>query len=115
MARTDSGSELIVVTRGARAGIDPDVVRESLAAQSRLVELLPEGGAPVRIFGPPDRLPQRIAGTVREDVGAEYLNYFAVRGVGDELEAVADRLRADDAVEAAYVKPPAEPPIAPPV
>ncbi|MFE9319716.1 S8 family serine peptidase [Nocardia sp. NPDC052278] len=115
MARTDSGSELIVVTHGARAGIDPHAVRESLAAQSRLVELLPEGGAPVRIFGPPNRLPQRIAGTAREDVGAEYLNYFAVRGVGDELEAIADRLRADDAVEAAYVKPPAEPPIAPPV
>lgn len=115
MAPTASGSELIVVTHGARAGIDRNAMRESLAAQSRLVELLPEGGAPVRIFGPADRLPQRIADTDQEPIGAQYLNYFAVRGVAAELEAVADRLRADDAVEAAYIKPPAEPPIAPPV
>lgn len=115
MAPTERGSELIVVTHGARAGIDPAAVRESRAAESRVVELLPEGGVPVRIFGPADRLPRRIAGTDQEPVGAEFLNYFAVRGIGNELEALADRLRGDDAVEAAYVKPPAEPPIAPPV
>ncbi|WP_345494938.1 S8 family peptidase [Nocardia callitridis] len=80
-----------------------------------MTDLLPAGASLVRIFGPANRLASRIAETPHADAGfgADYLNYFSVRGVTDELAAVAERLRADDAVNAAYVKPPAELPIAP--
>ncbi|WP_084654341.1 S8 family peptidase [Nocardia altamirensis] len=108
-----SPAELIVVADGAAAALTPTAMDESRGIESRLTALLPPGGALVRIFGPANRLPRRLAGTPDESSGAEYLKYFAVRGVTGDLAALAARLRADDAVDAAYVKPPAEPPIAP--
>ncbi|MEV6324769.1 hypothetical protein AB0M45_26805 [Nocardia sp. NPDC051787] len=108
-----SPAELIVVTYAADATITPIALRESRSVQSHVGTRLPEGGELVRIFGPANRLQGRLSGTARERTGTEYLNYFYVRGVDSELDELAVRLRDDDAVAAAYVKPPAEPPIAP--
>ncbi|WP_067465063.1 S8 family serine peptidase [Nocardia amamiensis] len=108
-----SPAELIVVTHAADAAITPIALRESRSVQSHVARRLPEGGRLVRIFGPPNRLQGRLRGASYEQTGAEYLNYFYVDGVGGELHELAGRLRDDDAVAAAYVKPPAEPPIAP--
>ncbi|MEU4342042.1 S8 family peptidase [Nocardia sp. NPDC023852] len=108
-----SAAELIVVTRGTDSEITPIALSENRDGQSRVNDLLPAGAQLVRIFGPANRLQSRLTGTPHAGTGAEYLNYFFVRGVTDDLDGVAERLRADDAVEAAYVKPPAELPIAP--
>ncbi|MEV0248537.1 S8 family serine peptidase [Nocardia sp. NPDC050712] len=108
-----SSAELIVVTHGAGAPIQPIALRENIATEEHLGTLLPLGARLRRIFGPPNRLPGRLAGTDQEPTGADYLNYFTVGGAVYDLEAIADRLRADDAVDGAYVKPGAEPPIAP--
>ncbi|WP_209899018.1 S8 family serine peptidase [Nocardia goodfellowii] len=108
-----SPAELIVVTHGAGTPIQSIALRDNLASAQRLNTLLPLDARLRRIFGPPNRLPGRLAGTEQESVGADYLNYFAVDGAGYDLEAIAERLRADDAVDGAYVKPGAEPPLAP--
>jgi hypothetical protein len=108
-----SPAELIVVTHRPKAAIDQIALETTRTTESHVSELLPDGAELVRIFGPANRLHHRLAGTPAEPEGADYLNYFAVRGVADNLEAVAERLRGDDTVEAAYIKSPAEPPIAP--
>ncbi|MGW4326411.1 S8 family serine peptidase [Nocardia sp. NPDC004573] len=108
-----SPAELIVITRGADTAITPIALNDSRSAQSRLEELLPPGGELVRIFGPANRVERRLTGTPHLETGAEYLNYFFVRGVTGGLDELAARLRAADDVAAAYVKPPAEPPLAP--
>ncbi|WP_194833411.1 S8 family serine peptidase [Nocardia sp. XZ_19_369] len=108
-----SPAELIVVTNGADTALTSAVLRESQSTEARLTTLLPEGCRLARIFGPANRLPARVAGTAHEPVAAVYLQYFSVHGVTEDLAAVAARLREDDEVDGAYVKPPAEPPIAP--
>ncbi|MBF6170804.1 S8 family peptidase [Nocardia blacklockiae] len=110
-----SPHELIVVTRGATAPIDFVALDATRSAEDRLAALLPDDLALVRIFGAGDRLQHTLYGTPAESSGARFLNYFVVRGAdrtpAADLTALAARLRADDAVAAAYVKPPAEPPI----
>ncbi|WP_330230922.1 S8 family serine peptidase [Nocardia sp. NBC_00508] len=108
-----SPAELIVVTHTADAAITPSALGESRSVQSHLGMRLPEGGELLRIFGPANRLQSRLTGTTLEETGSEYLNYFYARGVDGELNELAAQLRDDDTVAAAYVKPPAEPPIAP--
>ncbi|MBF6210524.1 S8 family serine peptidase [Nocardia puris] len=110
---TTSPAELVVVTHGESRPIGPIALRENAAGESHLATLLPAGARLARVFGPANRLPGRLRGTDQEDVGADYLNYFCVQGVADHLDAIADTLLHDDAVAAAYVKPPAEPPLAP--
>ncbi|MFI6169654.1 S8 family serine peptidase [Nocardia sp. NPDC051052] len=105
--------ELIVVTHGADTTLTRGALSDSLSTAARLTTLLPAGGRLARIFGPANRLHGRVAGTPHEPVAAQYLRYFAVRGVTADLAAIASRLREDDAVDGAYLKPPAEPPIAP--
>ncbi|MEV0708559.1 S8 family peptidase [Nocardia aurea] len=106
-------AELIVVTHGTSAPLAPNVLRDSVAAEIRLSALLPAGARMTRIFGPAARLRGRLAETGEEPVAAEFLNYFAVRDIAADLEEVARRLREDDAVDGAYIKPGAELPIAP--
>ncbi|MEU2038996.1 S8 family serine peptidase [Nocardia niwae] len=108
-----SPAELIVIAHGAGTAITPIALNDSRSAQSRLEELLPPGGELVRIFGPANRLERRLTGTPQLETGAEYLNYFSVRGVTGGLDELAARLRSAEDVAAAYVKPPAEPPLAP--
>ncbi|WP_433653958.1 S8 family serine peptidase [Nocardia sp. CA-128927] len=108
-----SPAELIVVTHGTDTALTPSVLSDSRSTEERLAALLPAAGRLVRIFGPANRLYTRVAGTPHEPVAAEYLKYFSVRGLTEGLDEIAARLREDDAVDGAYVKPPAEPPIAP--
>ncbi|MEU7633001.1 S8 family peptidase [Nocardia sp. NPDC049220] len=108
-----SPAELVVVTHGTGSAITPIAHTEHYDMQRRVSDRLPAGAELVRIFGSADRMQSRLAGTSEEGNGADYLNYFVVRGVPDDLDGVATQLRADEAVAAAYVKPPAEPPVAP--
>ncbi|MBF6193756.1 S8 family serine peptidase [Nocardia sp. CDC186] len=108
-----SPAELVVVTHGTGTAITPIALSDSRSAQARLTELLPAGGELVRIFGPANRLERRLTATPYRETGAEYLRYFYVRGVTGRLDELAARLRTAEDVAAAYVKPPAEPPIAP--
>ncbi|WP_280370967.1 S8 family peptidase [Nocardia wallacei] len=112
-----SPHELIVVTHGAAASIDLVALNATRSAEDHVATLLPDDLELVRIFGAGDRLQQSLYGTPAESTGARYLNYFFVRGAARvptaDLTTLAERLRADDAVAAAYVKPPAEPPIDP--
>ncbi|GAB2711274.1 S8 family serine peptidase [Nocardia thraciensis] len=111
-----SPHELIVITRGADAPIDDIALVANRSAEDRIAALLPEGAELTRIFGTANRVQQTVAGAPDEGAGAQYLNYFCVRGAAErsataDLDELATRLRADEAVAAAYVKPPAEPPI----
>ncbi|WP_187688761.1 S8 family peptidase [Nocardia wallacei] len=110
-----SPHELIVVTHGTAAPIDYVSLDATRSAEDRLAALLPDDLALVRIFGAGDRLQYSLYGTPAEPTGAQFLNYFAVHGADQvptaDLRTLAERLRADDAVAAAYVKPPAEPPV----
>ncbi|MFC9437290.1 S8 family serine peptidase [Nocardia sp. NPDC057030] len=108
-----SPAELIVVTHGPDTSLTPTALSDSRSAEERLTALLPAGGRLARIFGPPNRLHQRVAGTPHETIAAEYLKFFSVRGITDGLADLAARLREADLVDGAYLKPPSEPPIAP--
>ncbi|ONM50109.1 S8 family serine peptidase [Nocardia donostiensis] len=110
---TRSPAELIVLTHGAHTAIETATVRESVSAHTRLAALLPQGAQVSRVFGPANRVRNRLAGTAAEPSGGEFLNYFSIRGLDTGLTELADQLRVDDTVAAAYVKPPAEPPLAP--
>ncbi|MBH0777796.1 S8 family serine peptidase [Nocardia bovistercoris] len=106
-------AELIVVTHGAAVPLAASTLRESVAAEARLTGLLPPGARLTRIFGPADRLSDKLAATAQESVAGRFLNYFTVRDAGFDLETLAHRLREDDLVDGAYVKPATELPIAP--
>ncbi len=110
-----SPHELIVITRGTDAIIDDIALVANRSAEDRIAALLPDGAELMRIFGTANRVQQAVAGAPDEGAGAQYLNYFFVRGATEDsatdLGALATRLRGDEAVAAAYVKPPAEPPI----
>ncbi|MEV0298617.1 S8 family serine peptidase [Nocardia sp. NPDC050710] len=107
---------MIVITHGVAElgeGIAPIALRDSAATATRLDALLPAGARLTRIFGPADRLTAKLANTQQDSAAAYFLDFFAVHGVTADLDALAERLRADAAVDGAYVKPGAEPPIAP--
>ncbi|PXX70823.1 subtilase family protein [Nocardia tenerifensis] len=108
-----SQAELIVVTHGPDTSLTPSALEHSRDTEARLATLLPAGARLARVFGPIDRLHGRVAGTPHEPVAAEYLRYFSVHGLTEGLAALAAWLREDSAVDGAYLKPPAEPPIAP--
>ncbi|MFF2083357.1 S8 family serine peptidase [Nocardia sp. NPDC058176] len=108
-----SPAELIVVTAPTGPAITPIALRENRSVRSRVDELLPATAHLVPIFGPDNRLAARLADTPQAPVAGAYLSYYSVRGEVGDLDELADRLRADDTVAAAYVKPAAEPPLAP--
>ncbi len=105
--------ELVVLTTATGTEITPIALRESRSVRARVDELLPADTHLVPIFGPDNRLAARLADTSQASVAGEYLRYYTVRGQVGDLAALADRLRRDDTVAAAYVKPAAEPPLAP--
>ncbi|MBW0273873.1 hypothetical protein ATM97_31670 [Nocardia sp. MH4] len=106
-------AELVVLTTATGTEITPIALRESRSVRARVDELLPADTHLVPIFGPDNRLAARLADTSQASVAGEYLRYYTVRGQVGDLAALADRLRRDDTVAAAYVKPAAEPPLAP--
>ncbi|MFD3701559.1 S8 family serine peptidase [Nocardia sp. NPDC058658] len=105
--------ELIVVTVSTGPEITPIALRENRSVRGRVDELLPATAHLVPIFGPDNRLAARLADTPQAPVAGEYLSYYSVHGELGDLGELAHRLRADDTVAAAYVKPAAEPPLAP--
>lgn len=108
-----SPAELVVVTTSTATEITPIALRENRSVRTHVDDLLPADARLVPIFGPDNRLAARLAGTPQATVAGEYLSYYAVLGAVSDLAALADRLRHDDTVAAAYVKPAAEPPLAP--
>ncbi|MFD6270468.1 S8 family peptidase [Nocardia asteroides] len=106
-------AELVVVTTPTGPEITPIALRENRSVRSHVDELLPAGTRLVPIFGPGNRLAARLAETSQAPVAGDYLGYYTVRGVMGDPGELADRLRRDDTVAAAYVKPAAEPPLAP--
>ncbi|MFJ2666750.1 hypothetical protein ACIO14_20620 [Nocardia fluminea] len=105
--------ELIVVTTPTGPEITPIALRENRSVRTRVDELLPATARLVPIFGPDNRLAARLADTPQALVAGEYLSYYSVHGDLGDLAELAHRLRADDTVAAAYVKPAAELPLAP--
>jgi subtilisin family serine protease len=111
------GAELIVIARPAAGlrvrrggaevislgGADTRALSRALAGEVRLVPL----------FGDEDRLLARSAAVAAETgvAGPDLSVFYRVEAPADRLDEIAERLLEDDAVEAAYVKPPAEPPI----
>ncbi|MGN2639278.1 S8 family serine peptidase [Nocardia takedensis] len=110
---TRAPAELIVVTHGDDAPAAHRAIRDSLAAEARVSGALPPGARLTRVFGPAERVARRLVDTAAHPEAARYLTYFTVRDAGGDLAAVARRLRAVDVVDAAYVKPPTELPLAP--
>ncbi|MFE7720355.1 S8 family peptidase [Nocardia rhizosphaerihabitans] len=108
-----SPAELVVVTTPTATEITPIALRENRSVRTHVDDLLPADARLVPIFGPDNRLAARLADTPQAAVAGEYLSYYSVRGAVSDLAALADRLRQDDTVAAAYVKPAAEPPLAP--
>ncbi|GAB4100722.1 S8 family serine peptidase [Sinomonas halotolerans] len=105
--------EVVVVTAHTGAGIHRSDVAESTAMEAELRSALPGGAQLTRSFGPANRLTERLQGTAQESVGTDLLSYFSVTGFSGSADELAEELAANDSVEAAFVKPPAEPPIAP--
>ncbi|MFD3508097.1 S8 family serine peptidase [Nocardia sp. NPDC058666] len=105
--------ELVVVTVPTGPEITPIALRENRSVRGHVDEMLPASAHLVPIFGPDNRLAARLADTSQAPVTGEYLSYYFVRGELGDLGELAHRLREDDTVAAAYVKPAAEPPLAP--
>jgi hypothetical protein len=116
-AQPREGAELIVVTRSTvglrvrRGGADvtslggADVrgLTRALAGDARLVPL----------FGSEDRVHARAAAVAAETgrTGPDLTVFYKVEAPSDRMAALAEELRRHDAVDAVYIKPPAEPPI----
>ncbi|MFE9785656.1 S8 family peptidase [Nocardia salmonicida] len=105
--------ELIVITTPTGPEITPIALRENRSVRTRVDELLPGTARLVPIFGPDNRLAARLADTPQAPVAGDYLSYYSVHGELGDLGELAHRLREDDTVAAAYVKPAAELPLAP--
>ncbi|MGW5310625.1 S8 family serine peptidase [Nocardia thailandica] len=106
-------AELVVVTAPVGRTITPIALREHTALRERVDGMLGPHARLVPIFGPGNRLADRLTGTPQESVAGEYLGYYTVRGASGDLPELARRLRESATVAAAYVKPGAEPPLAP--
>jgi hypothetical protein len=111
------GAELIVVAR-ADAGLrvrrgGEEVISLGGADTRALSRALSEDFRLVPLFGSEDRLLARSAAIAAETgvAGPDLSVFYRVEGPADRLEEIAERLLENDALEAAYVKPPAEPPI----
>ncbi|MBL8229323.1 MAG: VCBS repeat-containing protein [Bryobacterales bacterium] len=117
--------ELVVITKAesnirARAA---SVASASGADTTNLQSILNAYGAEMRpLFGLDEErirtrmaaveasLPEAPEGTTREPL-PDLSRFYHVEAPEDQLEALAEQLRSDPSVEAAYVKPPGEPPV----
>jgi hypothetical protein len=110
------GAELIVVAKPAaalrsrRGGAE---VQSMSGANIRaLARLLGEDVRLVPLFGSEERLIARAATSAAEAGrgGPDLSVFYRVEAPDDRLEELAEQLRRQEAIEAAYVKPAAEPP-----
>lgn len=111
------GAELIVITRSS-AGIrvsrgGAEVSSRSGADTESLKSILGDDVSLVPIFGNEDRLIARGAAVAAATgrPGPNLSIFYRVEAPRARLDALARRLRSHEAVEAAYVKPAAEPPL----
>ncbi len=111
------GSELIVIAKPAaalrarRGG--SEVASMSGADVSALARIVGPNVRLVPLFGNEDRLIARAASAAADSGrgGPDLSVFYKVEAPAARLQALADQLRQQDSVEAAYVKPPAEPPM----
>ena len=114
--QVNEGAELIVVAR-ASAGLRADSgggVRSLGEADVRgLSRTLSRGVRLVPLFGNEDRVAARASAVAAETGrgGPDLSVFYKVEAPAARLSALAAELLRDEAIEAAYVKPPAEPPI----
>lgn len=106
--------ELVVITEpGAQVRARVGGVRAAAASAADAITAALGGATLVPLFGATE---ERAAAASASVPGAPDLSVFYTVDAPDaELDALARRLAAADGVAAAYVKPPAEPPLAPPV
>ena len=111
------GSELIVVAKPAvalRARRGGTTVESMSGADVRaLARVLGPEVRFVPLFGNEDRVIARAAGVAAETGrgGPDLSVFYKVEAPAARLRALAEELRKHESVEAAYVKPPAEPPM----
>ena len=111
-----SEPELIVLARpeAALRSTATDVASAAGAKVSSLNSLLKAAGAQlVPIFGSEERVRQAPSMRMAMEAGAlpGLSAYYSVIAAPDKLEAIAADLLNEPTVEAAYVNPPAEPPV----
>ncbi|HMN96331.1 MAG TPA: S8 family peptidase [Phycisphaerales bacterium] len=86
---------------------------------SAISRLLQEGVTLTPLFGSEERLLARgargIPGEAPSASAANLARFYHVEAPLEEMADLAETLRAEAVVEAVYIKPPAEPPIAPPI
>ncbi len=121
---TGGQRELIVVTKPNEALQPGAETFASVSQGSPLDDLLSRANVTLRpLFGPGSHegdgfaasLDGSAGGHEPREVPPELAKYLHVDAPDAELEAIAAELRAHDAVEAAYVKPAGEPPVAGPL
>ena len=115
-ASITEGAELIVVAR-AEAGLrarrgGAEMSSRSGAALGGIRRVLETGVRLVPLFGSEDRVVARAAevASVTGTTGPDLSVFYKVDAPASQLASLAERLRKDDAIAAAYVKPAAEPP-----
>jgi hypothetical protein len=104
-----SDRELIVVLKPAARGTASPAAA-ARAASSSLSDLLPAGASIRPLFGrtaAPAATSDRAAGARADDPTLS--SYFRVDAPDESLDELATKLAEHESVEAAYVKPPAEP------
>ncbi len=106
--------ELIVVADpavGLRAGGPGEAVASATGADvSSLADILSSADTELTpLFGSTEDRVRVATMAATAGQGPDLSRYYTLSAPEDELEDIADRLRAADGVEAAYVKPPAEP------
>lgn len=103
--------ELVVITSSeAEVRVEGDSVTSmSGAPVSEIGDILAsEGGRMESLFG---GRPEEMASAMpAEAAGGQFGSFFRVHAPEERLESLAEQLRALDTVDAAYVKPPGEPP-----
>ncbi len=116
-AAAREGAELIVVARPAAAlrvrGGGAEIRSLGGADVRGLSGTLSSGVRLVPLFGSEDRVMARAAAVAAETgrSGPDLSVFYRVEAPASRLAALAEELRTHDTIEAAYVKPAAEPPI----
>jgi len=116
-----SPAELIVIAEPqARLRASGAVVASAAGMDTTaLAAVLQAEGATMRpLFGASEERVMVTAGPLAAAGGPDLSTFYLVEAAEDRLEGLAERLRRDPSVHAAYVKPPSSPPVidaAPPV
>lgn len=106
--------ELVIVTHAdAGVSVGPDGLRADFTDGARLTQALPAGAQFVQTFGlDPLRLRRRVDELPSGGV-PDLVSFLSVVGGSGDLTELAEQLLSEESVAGAFVKPPAEPPIAP--